>query len=422
MPSNDFALAHPDWMLNDDISLLYEDHSHARPFIRHDYTNPEFQEYTLQMWKRLRKEGVAGIMYDYPHTGWPKDGGFEDKTYTTVSAYRKIYELSREGLGPDVFIHERIMGFPQGGVPRTDCTVGLVDLQRVWMDASHFEPEMASRIGLRWYKQGVAFRYYPDSKSFYQKGEALGEMQRRTFLTLVGLLSGRIEMASSFGTLTEEMAYDLTRLFPVLPNGKSFRPADLLLEKKHPEVYVYEVNDQWKQVILVNNDMGTYRGQVAMRKTIAAPVSGNQANTGSLDFDRSKNYYVFDFWNQKPLCTIPGTGVLSADLLPGEALVYSVRQVENHPQILGTNRHVMCGMMELSKTNWDRKNRKLEFTADLIRGETMVITIAIPKGAKYRAVDVKSDTAEVSFEQTGQYVKVYSSLGENGKSDIELLF
>ncbi len=34
----------------------------------------------------------------------------------------------------------------------------LVDLQRVWTDASHFEPEMASRMGLRWYKQGKVFR------------------------------------------------------------------------------------------------------------------------------------------------------------------------------------------------------------------------------------------------------------------------
>jgi hypothetical protein len=422
MPSNDFALAHPDWMLNDDISLLYEDHPHARPFIRHDYTNPEFQEYTLQMWKRLRKDGVAGIMYDYPHTGWPKDGGFEDKTYTTVSAYRKIYELSREGLGPDAFIHERIMGFPQGGVPRTDCTVGLVDIQRVWMDASHFEPEMASRIGLRWYKQGVAFRYYPDSKSFYQKGEALGEMQRRTFLTLVGLLSGRIEMASSFGTLTEDMAYDLTRLFPVLPNGKSFRPADLLLEKKHPEVYVYEVNAQWKQVILVNNDMGTYRGQVAMRKTIAAPVSGDQANTGSLDFDRSKNYYVFDFWNQKPLGTISGTGVLSADLSPGEAQVFSVKQVLNHPRILGTNRHVMCGMIELRNEKWDQQNRKLEFTADVVGGETMHITIATPEDSNYMVTDVKSDASGISFVQEGQYTVVSVTSGKNGSSSVEVFF
>ena len=88
-------------------------------------------------------------------------------------------------------------------------------------------------------------------------------------------------------------------------------------------------------------------------------MSGNQADTGSLGLDSSKKYYVFDFWNQKPLGIIAGTDVLSADLLAGEAQVYSVKQVENHPLILGTNRHAMCGMMELSNTNWDSKNKNI---------------------------------------------------------------
>lgn len=419
MPSNDFALAHPGWMLNDDISLIYEDHPHHRPFIRYDYTNNDFQNYVLQMWRRLKKDGVIGIKFDYPETGWARDGGFDDKTYTTVSAYRKIFELCREGLGPDAYIHERMLG--ESGVPRTDCAAGLVDLQRVWGDASHFEPEMSSRIGLRWYKQGTVFRYYPDGKSFHQKGVELDRKQRRTFLTLIGLLSGRIELGTNFGIMTEEMIYDLTRLYPVLPNGKSFRPADMLLGKTHPEVYVYDVNKKWKQVILVNNSPENKR-QAGKRKTITAPVSGNMANTGSLGMDRGNNYYVFDFWNQKPLGIIAGTEFLSADLMSGEALVYSIREVENHPQVLGTNRHIMCGMMELGNTNWDRRNKKLEFTADLISSETMKITIAIPEDANYKVVDVKNDTAELSFEQNGQYVIISASSAKNTKSNIEVIF
>ncbi|MCP4313171.1 MAG: hypothetical protein GY790_18075 [Bacteroidetes bacterium] len=422
MPSNDFALAHPDWMLNDDISLLYEDHLHARTLVRYDFTNSGFQDYLLKMWTRLGKDGVVGIKFDYPESGWAKDGGFDDKTYTTISAYRKIFELCREGMGEDAYIHERIMGFKLANVPRTDCNAGVVDLQRVWPDASHFEPEMSSRIGLRWYKQGTVFRYYPDGKSFHQNGVELDRTHRRTFLTMIGLLSGRIELGTSFGKLTEEMRYDLTRLFPVLPNGKSFRPADLLLEKTHPEVYVYTVDEKWKQVILVNNDVPDKRKNIAMLKTISAPVSGDQANTGSLDLNSGREYYVFDFWNQKPLGIIAGTGVLSADLLAGEALVYSLRQVENYPQILGTNRHVMCGMMELSNTTWDRRKKRLEFTADLIKGETMILTIAIPEGAKYRAVSVKSSSAQVSFEQSGQFIRVSASSGKNGRSNIELFF
>ena len=138
--------------------------------------------------------------------------------------------MQRQGLGADAYIHERIMGFKLVDVPCTDVNAGIVDLQRVWPDASHFEPEMSSRIGLRWYKQGTVFRYYPDGKSFHQNGVELDRTHRRTFLTLIGLLSGRIELGTSFGKLTDEMIYDLTRFYPILPNGKSFRPVDFLLE------------------------------------------------------------------------------------------------------------------------------------------------------------------------------------------------
>lgn len=422
MPSNDFALAHPDWMLNDDISLLYEDRAHARTLIRYDYTNPGFQDHMLKMWTRLGKDGVIGIKFDYPESAWAKDGGFDDKYYTTVQAYRKMYELTRAGLGPDAYIHERIMGFKLFEVPCTDVNAGIVDLQRVWPDASHFEPEMSSRIGLRWYKQGTVFRYYPDGKSFHQDGKELPRSHRRTFLTLIGLLSGRIELGTSFGKLTDEMIYDITRLYPILPNGKSFRPVDFLLNKKHPEVYVYDVTNDWKQVILVNNDVPTGKRRVSTVKKISAPVSGNQADTGSLGLDKNEKYYVFDFWNQKPLDVLKGTDSLSVNLLNGVAQVYSVKQVTEQPVILGTNRHVMCGMMEISDTSFDSKTKTLTFTADIVAGETMNITIAVPDETKYKADKAASETAKVSFKQNGRYITVSASSNKNAKCDIKVIF
>jgi hypothetical protein len=250
----------------------------------------------------------------------------------------------------------------------------------------------------------------------------LDQTQRRTFLTLIGLLSGRIELGTSFGKMTKEMIHDLTRIYPVLPNGKAFRPADLLLSNTHPEVYVYNVSDKWKQVILLNNEVSETKDRTAIHRIVAAPLSGDQANTGSLELNKSKKYYVFDFWNQKPLGVIAGSGVLSANLLGGEALVFAIKEVENHPQIIGTNRHVMCGLMELSNTNWDERKKKLQFTADLIGGETMDITIAVPEGANYKTVAVKSDTSKVTFEQDGQYVRISASSEKNGKSNIELFF
>jgi len=408
MPSNDFAVMHPDWMLNDDISLLHVDHPHHQPLIRYDYTNPDFQNYVLSMWSRLSKDGVKGIKFDYPETAWARDGGFDDQSYTTTSAYRKVFELCREGMGDKAFIHERALG--ESNTPILDCTAGVVDLQRVWGDASYFEPEMASRMGLRWYKQGIVFRYYPDGKSFYNnKGEALSAKDRRTFLTLVGLLSGRIELGTSIGSMTDEMFFDLTRLYPVLPNGKSFRPVDFLLDKKHPEIYVYDVNSKWKQVILINNDK-------EKKRVISAPLSGDQVTCGSIGFSPTARYVVFDFWNQKAVGVFSGKEKLTRELDEGEALVFSVKELDDYPQIIGTNRHVMCGMFEIKNEKWKEQTNILTFNASVIKTETMNIIIHLPEGKKMRVKKLSADYAKASYFVKDNYLTV-SLLNKNKNID-----
>ncbi len=390
LPSNDFALQHPDWMLNNDISLLHAEHYHHMPFVKYDYTDPGFKDYVLNMWKRMRSDGLAGIKFDYPESAWAKDGGFEDKSYTTTSAYRQLFQLCREGLGPEAFIHERNLG--EYGTPRLDVTAGIVDLQRVWWDNSEFDPEMASRMGLRWYKNRVVFNYYPDGKSLYnpKTKEPLSTNARRTLLTQIGLLSGRLELATSFGNITEEMKHDITRLYPVLQEPKSFRPVDMLMGKKNPEVYVYDISPEWSQVILCNN--------IKEKKTVSVPLSGIQYETGSLGLNPDKKYYVYDFWNNHLVGIINGNERLSEPLEGEQALVFSVHEVTNHPQFISTNRHIMQGYMELHNVQWNEKRKEYSGNADVVGGETMEIVIA-PNGKK--VLKVKTDKGTASIEKTG---------------------
>jgi hypothetical protein len=403
LPSNDFAREHPEWMLNDDISLLHVDHFHHHPLIRYDYTNPDFQTYVLNMWKRLGNDGVEGIKFDYPETGWARNGGFDDNSYTTTSAYREIFKLCREGLGEEAFIHERALG--ESETPRLDCTVGIVDLQRVWGDASHFEPEMASRIGLRWFKQGKAFRYYPDGKSFYSNGTPVSIEERRSIITLVGLLSGRLELGTSFGRMTTEMMYDLARIYPVLPNGKSFRPVDMFMGKKNPEVYEYTIDENWKQVIVTNSNSED-------TETISVPLSGDQVTTGSLGLERESSYCVFDFWNQKYLGIFPGEGFFNISLGNKESDVYAFHKALNRPQIIGTSRHIMCGMMELSEISWDSDEKTLSFIADLPEGEAMDIFIAVPKD--FNLVKASAEDAISSFKEEDGLIILNIESGKTG--------
>ncbi len=369
MPSNDFAVAHPDWMLNQDISRLHYTHPHQKPLVRYDYTNPGFRKHCLAVWKRLRKAGLQGIKFDYPESAWASGGGFADTRFTTTAAYREMYRLCREGLGPDAYIHERNLGGPaHEDAPRLDATAGIVDIQRVWGDASHFEPEMASRMGLRWYKARSVFLYYPDGKSFIMDGKPLATHKRRAFLTIMGFLAGRLEIGTSIGSMTDEMFYDVTRLFPMLGGTQSPRPVDMLTGGEHPSVYVYRVTDAWSQVMLINNG--------ARPRTIAAPLAGDQATTGSLGLEADCRYHAFDFWSQQYLGVLDGIGTLSMKLKGGEAAMVSVRKVADHPQVISTNRHIMQGMLECHEIRWSDKKKTLSGKVDVVAGENFVVTVA----------------------------------------------
>lgn len=361
MPSNDFALAHPQWMMRGDISRLHAEHQHHMPFVKYDFTNPEFQAYTLAMWKRLAKDGLQGIKFDYPESAWIATGGFKDEIHTTTSAYRKVFQICREGLGDGAFIHERNLG--EYGTPMLDVTAGIVDLQRVWFDSSHFEPEMASRMGLRWYKNRSVFGYYPDGKSF----KGMDTDARRTMLTLVGLISGRLELGTSFGRMTAEEQHDLTRLYPLLKGTRSFRPVDMLATAPaNPAVYVYGDDAEAAQLILANNHNEP--------RTIVAPLSGDQADTGSLGLDPAAAYYLHDFWNEEFLGEIPGSGRVSRPLKPLQSLVYSLRRKLDRPQVLSTNRHIMQGLLD--PADWNAASKTLSGTAPVVAGEPLVLTIA----------------------------------------------
>ncbi len=397
MPSNDFAVAHPDWMLNADISRLHHTHPHHRPWVRYDFSHPGFRAHGLKVWKRLRTAGLKGVKFDYPESAWAAGGGFSDSRYTTTAAYRELFRLCREGLGPDAFIHERNLGgATHEHAPRLDATAGIVDIQRVWGDASHFEPEMASRMGLRWYKARSVFLYYPDGKSFYLNGKPLAAHKRRAFLTIMGFLSGRLELGTSIGSMTDEMFHDLTRLFPVLRGTQSPRPVDMLTGGAHPSVYVYRVSGDWSQAMLLNN------GRAA--RTIGAPLAGDQSATGSLGLDPASRYHAFEFWSRQYLGVLEGTGFLSMKLRGGEAAMVSLRRVDPHPQVVSTNRHFMQGLMECHGIRWSRQIQTLSGHVDVIGGEDFMLTVCgngwIPvacKGAAIRSREEKDDLVDIVF-------------------------
>ncbi len=379
MPSDDYAKAFPGHMLFNDISQVEKKHRHHQPYVSYDYTDPDFQKRTLAMWQRLRQEGMKGIKFDYPETGWRPEGGFEDRYATTASAYRKAFELAREGLGPDACLDERNIG--ESGRPCLDVTAGIVDTQRTWRDANTFEPRMVSTDGLRWYKNRTVFNYYPDSKTVHGCTPEI----RQSMLTMVYLTSGRIDLATSFSLFTPEITHDFSRLYPAYREPFTARPLDAFTGIADPQVYDLELTPDWHQVALFNSG--------GKKAVVCTAISGDRT-ANAVGLDPKAEYYAYEFWTNTFLGKLPGTAKIERELGPRHCAMISLRKVQPNPQILSTNRHVLQGWVELAGVKWDAEAKRLSGTAKVIGGEAFTIVIA-DNGRKPAKVTATDATAKI---------------------------
>lgn len=363
--SRDFALAHPEYMLRNDISELDRPYEGHNPWVTYDYTDPGFQKHLKQVWSNLGQGGVRGVMFDYPHLAWREEGGFEDPSATTASAYLEAFRLAREGLGPEAYIHERNV---KREFPFLDITAGLVDSQRVWGDTDQADPEMYSRCGLRWYKKGTLFSYDADAKNLLKVRPPNRDGVRQV-LTMLYVTSGRLLLGTSFEQLTPEILEDLGRVYPVHQERKSARPIDAFSIEGHPRIYDYEINKDWHQLTLFNPN---YEEE----NTIEVDL-GRRPSFGGLGFQAKKKYYIYDFWNDRFEGMILGSGVLEQTLRPGEARMLSLRRVLQKPQVIATKRHVMQGLVDMPSVSWVETRNELIGTARVIAGEPYRFILAL---------------------------------------------
>ena len=398
--SEDFCMQHPEYMLyNNSFQRAFSRYAedwwvYNNPMLSYDFTDPGFIIHMQKVYANWKEGGIKGMMFDYPNTAWVEDGGFEDKFATTASAYRMMFKLAYEGLGPDSYIHERNLS--RG----SDITLGLVASQRTWGDVDRINPYMVSRDGLRWYKDRVVVNYDKDAKNpnhvspFNRDGW-------RTMYTMSYVAGGRFLLGLSFSKMTDEQYFDLTRIFPYHRQPQSARPVDAFTGKIFPQVYDFIVNNNWHQVTFYNTtlDKEIYEGngndKFPAGEYIAAKISiacSGEPGFGALGLDKKSNYYVYDFWNDVFVGRISGSDSIKQSLRPGEARMLSVHKVENNPQFISTNRHIMQGYVDMIEINWNDNKSELSGKSNVVAGETYKIVVAT-NGRKISKFTAKNATA-----------------------------
>jgi hypothetical protein len=371
----------------------------------YDYTDPDFLSHMNQVYDNLKAGGIKGLMFDYPFSGWAKNGGMEDDYSTTASAYRTIFKLPYDGLGPGSYVHERNM------IRGSDISIGLVASMRTEHDTDKMDGNTVTRCGLRWYKNRVLVNLDTDSKNIARLQDKRDQL--RAVLTMAYVCTGRLLLANSFSQFSQDTLWDLTRTFPYHTTPKSARPVDAFVSEV-PSVYDFEVDPQWHQVTFYNADQDS-------STLVGIDISGPQVE-GALGLNESKEYYLFDFWNHHFIGRIDGDSRLEQELRPGEARMISVRECLDHPQVVSTNRHIMQGYLDLLKVEWDEKRQVLTGVSKVVGDDPYILSIALNgySTKKSRCTD-KGTQAHLSSPKNG-IVELSLERPENGTIEWSVSF
>jgi len=352
----------------------------------YDYTDADFIRHLNDVYANLRQGGVKGVFYDYPYRAFPARGGMEDRYATATAAYRNVFDIARDGLGPQCYLQERL------GIG-SDATLGLVDSVRTAGDTNVMKPKEIRKAALRWYKNRRLVNYDMDGKALLRYG-ARQEMeistpQRRALLTLSYGITGRLLLTESLRLFSAEALHDLSRVFPFHDTVLSARPLDAFVSE-FPSVFDFAISQDWHQLILHNH------GEAV--RDFSIPISGDTA-FGALGLDAEQDYYCYDFWHNRFVGRLSGRGILKQSVEPGEARMLAIHVQASRPQWISTDRHVMQGYVDLvEKPQWDGTTRRLCAVSDVIENEPYRVVIAL-NGYRPLKAQAGGARAKISIRQ-----------------------
>ena len=376
----------------------------------YDYSDPDYLKHWRDVNINLHTGGVKGVFYDYPSRAYAQRGGFEDRYITALNAYQNVFRIPHEILGSNAYLQERL------GIG-SDATHEFVNSVRTEGDTNVITTRILNKAANRWYKNRLLTNYDMDGKALVEAGHGehrynIGSTQRKSILTLSYAVSGRLLLTESFSKFSKDVLYDLSRVFPFHSSTLSARPLHTF--SGGMPVLDFPISDNWHQVILYNDSDS--------EKEFSTPLSGNTAS-GALGLDAQESYYLYDFWNDDFIGRIDGKEAIIQVVLPGEARMISVHAVQEIPQWISTNRHLLQGYVDLvEKPAWNSENSSLSGVSSVIGEEPYIITFAL-NGYHPESVKLKGAKATISVRKDNpNLADLVIRSGKNMEANWKVLF
>ncbi|HWM67930.1 MAG TPA: hypothetical protein VNO35_15175 [Steroidobacteraceae bacterium] len=367
--STSTAAAKPPWLNTNDLS---------KPFYGYpiDFTHPDAQKWLFDLYHTGAQIDAGWIWSDFD--GGPRQGALYDKT--KIRGFEDIragIQTIRKAVGPTALIHRFCCG-------PYFTYVGLVDRVRTGDDVRG----IGDWLGLQEVVRALASTYMLHGKFWINDPDPLligareyvhnygaGPIPPDPAIVNEVRMRMMLQVASgSFLTIGENLEdftpESLQKLTQVLPSyGQAARPLDLFVHTT-PEVFDLRVQvpwDTWHVLMLENWNEADKEYPIRFRE---------------MGLDENKSYLVFSFWDQRFVGEYRGNVGLRAARHTGET--YAIREVPDHPWVLGTNMHLTQGAVELQSVRYDGSSGRLSGTASRHAGAKGQLVIYAPPGFQLR--------------------------------------
>jgi hypothetical protein len=401
---------HPDWYLYDKQGKVILDY--RTPTL--DSTNPQVLDFLKKEFTTLRDWGFEYYKFDGEHAV-PKYAPtvdlnrLYDKTIDPLVAYRNRLKLIRETVGPKTFIEGCPAGTPLNGIGYFNSYFNGEDVYNNWpgmyalfssINANAFlnhlvvylMPGEGIEVGPPMSAEEASKRRYPSvirtarTREEPLTGFGTTMPEARTLVTYVALTGVVYPLASVMPELPEERVQLLKKTMPTLPilpvdlfsrgtdmrwdRFKDVRPDDYI--HNYPEILDLKVNAKSGVYDVVG--LTNWRGVTARRELSFAKKLGLRTDS---------SYVVFDFWAQKPLGIFKGQ--MDVEIEPHDTRVLLIHPLLNHPQLIGTSRHI-SGAVSIQSLIWDSSRNTLSGSSQTVPGDDYTLWVQVPKGVAVSAV------------------------------------
>lgn len=387
---------HPEWMVRDKDGhpkKLGDTSWSVCPYPRYamDLTQPDaaawFREHAVRVQARW---GCKYFWLDFFGNGEGRtDGCFrtDETVCAPVETLRLITRMVRDELGENCIIGtytsptnalvgtvDRVrMATDSGGIPSrsiADLTDGgkgnivfIAETSRRWKGLQ----EVARNMAAAYFYHNRLWINDPDPIMVGLEDIPETLEEARTRIMLCANSGGFPTIGEAISQMVPGRLELLKKALP--PYGHSARPVDLM-EHDVPSIHHLRVPHpagEWQVISLFNWD------------NIPQTFTVNLDNLGL-----PGEYHAFEFWTQEY------TGVVKHELkftvLRRAVRVLRLTLVSDHPQVIGTDRHVAVGIKELPFLHWNHTQGMLSGGAVRPLPEKGIITFFVPNGWKIDGV------------------------------------